>query len=214
MSELTDFCDTIRRWLDDEDEYTDAIVTEWVRDAEERMNNELRTNEQVVREYATFDDNCAELPPNWLEHIYVRLKGGKPFTYATPDEYWNFVDPGPVPQSTSGEVYTPVEDQRYTTIGRTLFVWPPIDPAALTQVEIAYYRMIEPLGDTRDAVFDRYPSIYRNCTLTAAAPYLIEDERLQTWGELATAGITKANEAARKARWSGSPIVARKRSFG
>ena len=198
MSALTDFCATIRRWLDDEDEYSDDIVTEWIRDAEERMNNELRSNEQVVREYATFDDNCAELPPNWLEHIYVRLKGGKPFHYCTPDEYW--VLDG--------------EQQRYTTIGRTLFVWPPIDPDALTQVEIAYFRSITPIGDTQDAVFDRYPSIYRNCTLTAAAPYLIEDERLTTWAGLATTGIQKANEAARKARWSGSPLLARQRGFG
>lgn len=217
MTALTDYIAVIRRWIDDEDEYSDEVITEWIRDAEERMNNELRSNEQVVREYATFDDNCAELPPNWLEHIYVRLKGGRPFTYCTPDEYWTFVSPDPAvrPDPSSGEVYPwPGQVQRYTTIGKTLYVWPPIDPAALTQVEIAYYRMIAPMGDTADPIIERFPSIYRNCTLTAAAPYLIEDERIQTWAGLATSGITKANEAAKKARWSGSPIVARKASFG
>lgn len=217
MSDLTDFIATIKRWIDDEDEYSDEVVTEWIRDAEERLNNELRTNEQVVRNYATFDDNCAELPPDWLEHIYVRLKGGTPFHYCTPDEYWTFARPSPgvAPDLSSGEVYPwPGEDMRYTTIGLTLFVWPPIDPEALTQVEIAYYRKIIPIGATHDPVFDRYPSIYRNCTLTAAAPYLVEDERIQTWAGLATAGITKANEQAKKARWSGSPLLAKKRSFG
>ena len=202
MSDLTDFCATIRRWIDDEDEYDDATITEWVRDAEERMNNELRSNEQVIRNYATFDDNCAVLPPDWLEHIYVRMKGGTPFHYCTPDEYWE------LPPASE------LQDQRYTTIGLTLFVWPPIDPEALTQVEIAYYRKIVPLDATHDPVLDRYPSIYRNCTLCAAAPYLVEDDRLNTWAGLATAGITKANEAAKKARWSGSPLLARKRSFG
>jgi hypothetical protein len=201
MSDLTDFLPTSSDGRD-EDEYSDEVVTEWIRDGEERLNNELRVNEMIVREYATFDDNCAVLPADWLEHIYVRLKGGKPFHFCTPDEYWELP-----PASESLE-------QRYTTIGLTLFIWPPVDPDALTQVEIAYFRKITPIGDTRDAVFDRFPSIYRNVTLTAAAPYLIEDERLQTWAGLATAGITKANDAAHKARWSGSPLLARKRSFG
>lgn len=217
MTALTDYCAVIRRWIDDEDEYDDATITEWIRDAEERLNNELRSGEQVVREYATFDDNCAELPPNWLEHIYVRLKGGRPFTYCTPDEYWGFVSPDPAMQADPYGVSPyppPGQGQRYTTIGRTLFVWPPIDPNLLTQVEIAYYRMIAPMDATADPILDRYPSIYRNCTLAAAAPYLIEDDRIQTWSGLAKDGIAKANEAARMARWSGSPIVARKRSFG
>ena len=218
MSYLTDFIHRIRVWIDDED-IDDATVTEWVRDAEERMNNELRTVEQVRRDYATFDDDCAVLPPDWQEHIYVRLKGGVPFDYITPHDYWekrkSVSGHVTLPDPHGGEVYPwPGKKQLYTNIGQTLFVWPPIDPEALTQVEIAYFRQIIPLGDVKDAVFDRYPAIYRNCTLSAAAPFLIEDERLQTFAALATAGIEKANDATKAGRWSGSPLPPRIRGFG
>jgi hypothetical protein len=220
MSYLTDYIVQVKRWIDDEDEYDNTVVTGWIRDAEERMNNELRCTEQIVREYATFDDNCALLPPDWLEHIYIRPQGGSPLDYISPHDYW---DLGPAarytpsnPPNTSGEVwpYPHGAQAAYTTIGQTLYVWPPIDPTASTKIEVCYFRKIVPLGDTYDPIMDRYPTIYRNCVLSSAAPYMIEDERLQTWASLATAGIQKANEAAIAARWSGSPIAPRIRGFG
>jgi hypothetical protein len=102
----------------------------------------------------------------------------------------------------------------YTIIGYTLYVWPSIDPNAQTKVEVAYYRTLVPLGVDADPVFYRYPSIYRACTLSAGAPYLIEDERLQVWASLATAGIEKANARSKKSRFSGSPIAPQIRGFG
>jgi hypothetical protein len=216
MTALTDYCARIRAWIDDEDP-SDATVTEWIRDAEERMNNELRSTEQVQRVSATFDDDCAPLPLDWLELIYVRLKGGPPFSYITPQEYWAYDHANsrltlvPDPQ----EIYpTRRGHYVYTIIGNTLFVKPSIDPNALTQVEICYYRMVAPLGTSADVVLARYPSIYRNCTLAASAPYLVEDERLQTWAALATAGLKQANDASRIARWSGGPLTPVVRSFG
>jgi hypothetical protein len=218
MSYLTDYCATIRRWIDDEGEYSDTVVTEWIRDGEERMNNELRSVEQISREYATFDDNCSPLPPDWLEMIYVRPQGGTPLDYITPHDYWG-ERPAPsfvtVPVNT-GEVLPFPYGRKglYTIIGQTLFVWPTIDPNAMTKIEVTYFRKLVPLGDKKDVVFDRYPALYRNCVLTAAAPYAFEDERTQTFAALATAGIEKTNNAAMSGRWSGSPIAPRIRGFG
>ena len=159
------------------------------------------------------------LPPDWLEHMYVRIKGGIPFDYITPHDYWDHrkshLGSTMIADPTGGEVYPwPGKKQLYTTIGQTLFVWPSIDPEALTQIEMAYFRKILPLGDKKDVVMDRYPSIYRNCTLSAGAPYLIEDERLQVFASLATAGIETANDATKAGRWSGSPLPPRIRGFG
>jgi hypothetical protein len=215
MSVLTDYCAKVRRWIDDEDP-DDATVTEWIRDGEERLNNELRVSELLVRDYATFDDDCAQLPLNWVEFEYVRLKGGLPLDFITNHDYWELKRTplyGPQPDPTGGEVWSN-RKQHYTTIGNTLFVWPPIDPNNLTQIEICYYRKVVPLGDTSDPAMERYPSIFRNCVLSASAPYLMEDERLQVWASLATAGIAKANDAAKIGRFSGSPIAPKIRGFG
>lgn len=218
MTALTDFCQIVRDWIDDTDP-SDALIQTWVRDAEERLNNELRCDLQMVRTTATMDDNCVVYPPDWLEVVYVKLVGGMPFTYITPDAYWRegaepqrtlmVNDPGSMPAYPS-----PGGTMVYTTFGRTLFVLPNIDPAALTKIEVGYFRTIAPMGDTADPIYARYPSIYRNCTLAAGAPYLVEDERLSTWAALATAGIAKANDAAKAGRWSGSPITPRIKGFG
>lgn len=217
MSALSDFCNEIRDWIDDTDP-TDAMITTWIRDAEERLNNELRTNEQIVRTYATFDDDCSTLPDDWLEFLYVRYKGGRPFDFITNHDYWQLKTERAYGTSfepnTSGEVYPSIGKALYTIIGRTLFVWPPINPDALTQIETAYYRKVQPLGPLQDPLQARYPAIYRYCTLAAGAPYLVEDERLSTFASLATAGIQKANDAAKMGRHSGSPIAPRIRGFG
>lgn len=215
MTTLPEYCTKIRRWIDD-DEPTDDVITEWVRDAEERINNELRTTEQVVRDQATMDDNCIILPENWIETLYVRLPGGKPFNFVTNDSYWKLTPPVTLVQVDPGVAasYPGLRRTHYTQIGNTLFVWPPIDPEALTKVELAYYRKVKPLDIDSDPLMVRYPSIYRNCTLAAGAPYLIEDERLSTWISMATASIQKANDRSKLARHSGSPIAPMIRSFG
>lgn len=211
MSALLDYMPIVRAWVDDMNP-SDALIESWIRIAEERLNNELRTLEQVTRFYATFSDNCASYPADWLENIYVKVKGGKPFLYVTPHAYWNLnAEPQPTLQvvdPTGASPYPGIIGQMvYTTIGRTLFLLPNINPELLTNIEIGYFRAIDPLDEFADPVMTRYPSIYLNCTLAAAAPYLVEDERLSTFAALATAGIAKANDAAQNARWSGSPLT-------
>ncbi len=218
MSALTDYYATIRSWVDDANP-PDALIDSWIRIAEERINNELRVNEMIDRDYTTMEDNCVVMPPEWLEVIYVRAKGGTVFRYVTPDSYWqlqatpqvtlqvqdpNSANPWPPPGS----------KQVYTIIGRTLFVLPNINPDLLTQIEAGIYRRIQPMGDTVDPVVAAYPSIMLNCTLAASSTYLIEDERLSTFATLATAGIAKANDQAKAGRWSGSPLTPVVRGFG
>jgi hypothetical protein len=216
MTVLSDFIASVKEWIDDLDP-SDGLVTQWVRLAETRMNDELRTDEQVARVSATFDDNCAVLPADWLETLYVRPAGGRPFGFISNRDYFNLI-PAPMPfqaaPPVSDTVYPWSRKGHFTNIGRTIFVWPPIDPLALTQFEIAYYQRIPPLDNVQTPVFVRYPSIYLNCTLAAAAPYLIEDERLNVFSALATAQIKTANDAATAARFSGSPLSPAIRGFG
>jgi hypothetical protein len=165
------------------------------------MNNELRVDEMIVREYATFDDNCALLPEDWLKTLYVRPQGGNAYTFISNKAYFDGLADPSVPG-------------RYTNVGRTLFVWPPVDPEALLKIEVAYYAKVPPLGEIETAIKQRYPGLYLHATLAAGAPYLVEDERLSTFSALATAAIKMANDQAIAARFSGSPIRGSRRSFG
>jgi hypothetical protein len=202
MTALSDFATTVRAWVDDLNP-SDTLIASWVRIAEERMNNELRVDEMIAREYASFDDNCTVLPENWLKTLYVKPQGGSAYTFISNHAYFG------------GELTDCVLGSgRYTNVGRTLFIWPPVDPEIMRNVEIAYYQKVEPLGEFTTPIILRYPGVYLNCTLAAGAPYLIEDERLNTFSALATAGIKMANEQAIHARFSGSPIRGSRRSFG
>lgn len=199
MPTLTEFCSTVRSWVDDLNP-SDTLVTSWVRIAEERMNNELRVDEMIVRTIATFSDDCVVLPDNWLKTIYVKPVAEPAYTFVSNKAYFDGL---------------PDDTGRYTNVGRSIFVWPPIDPDALTQIEIGYYAKVPPLGDTTNPIIDRFPGLYLNCTLAAGQPYLIEDERLATFSSLATAAIQMANNQAIAARFSGSPITSvQRRSFG
>lgn len=198
MTALSDFVATVKSWIDDFNP-SDALVTSWVRIAEERMNNELRVDEMIVRASATFDDNCSVLPDDWLKTLYVMPQGCAPYRFVSNVAYFDEA-------SESARIYT--------NVGRTLFVWPPVDPEALTKFDVGYYAKVPPLGNEPNAIMTRYPSVYLNCTLAAGAPYLIEDDRLQTFAALATAGIKMANDQAIAARFSGSPLTHKRRSFG
>lgn len=215
MTALTDFIGIIKGYIDDTNP-SDALVTAWVRVAEQRFNDELRVDEMIVRTYATFDDNCCVLPNDWLKTLYVKPKGARrTLTYVSNKDYFD-IDPAPTlvqPDPTSPPMWPAHRGGYYTNIGRTMFVWPPIHPDAATKIELAYYAKVPPLSET-NAVFDRFPGLYINATLAAATTYLIEDDRLQVFAALATAQIKTANDQATAARFSGSPITPAIRSFG
>jgi hypothetical protein len=200
MSALSDFVTTVKAWVDDLNP-SDPLVESWVRIAEQRMNDELRVDEMIVREYATFDDNCAVLPPDWLKTIYVKPEGCTAYTFVSNKTYFDGLSATQAPGV-------------YTNVGRTLFIWPAIDPEALTKIEVAYYARVTPLTDVITPVMSRFPGLYLNCTLSAGQPYLVEDERLATFAALATAQIKTANDQAIAARFSGSPLTSKRRSFG
>ncbi|MET0167519.1 MAG: hypothetical protein ABW318_21285 [Vicinamibacterales bacterium] len=216
MTALGDFILSVKEWVDDADP-SDVLVTQWVRLGETRMNNELRTDVQVVRQYATFDDNCAVLPDDWLKTVYVRPQGGRPLNFVSNDTYWKMTPQTPPYMEASPSSDPPYPYGKmgyYTHVGRTVFIWPPINPNDLTKIEVAYYAMVPPLAQDATPVFVRYPDIYLNCTLAAAQPYLVEDDRLNTFAALATAGIKMANDASMLGRFSGSPMLPAIRGFG
>lgn len=214
MSDLTDFFNTIRSWIDRQDA-SDALITSWLRIAEERMNNDLRTDFMISRQSANFLDNCDPLPVDWLETIYVRYvlmtdsqfppqANGLPLEVVSIDEYWKR-------QDKNNPNYN---NPYYTHIGRLLFVGPPVDTTNGTQFEVGYYAMVPPWTDTAPLLYNRSPSLYLYLTLQASAPWLMEDDRAVAWGQVATGVLNDLNTAHKQAKYSGSPMKLRIRSFG
>jgi hypothetical protein len=76
--------------------------------------------------------------------------------------------------------------------------------------------MVPPLPSQLEAppLFTRAPKLYTYGTLSQAATYLVEDQRLMVWDGTVTALIKAMNDNARTERVVSSPILMQVRSFG
>jgi hypothetical protein len=113
----------------------------------------------------------------------------------------------------------PIATNSYTLLGNVLHVHPTVAGAGVadpTEVELTYFAMVPPLPDTARpaAALLRAPKLYTYGTLSQAATYLVEDQRLMVWDGTVTALIKAMNDNARTERVVSSPILMQVRSFG
>ena len=73
--------------------------------------------------------------------------------------------------------------------------------------------LAEPDTDTT-AVLTRYPAIYVWGCLLQSAPFLRDDSRLQSWGQLYSNAVNGANAEHERSRSAGSRLVARYKRLG
>ena len=86
-------------------------------------------------------------------------------------------------------------------------------PADDIEIEMVYYGKIPALTsiNTTNWLLTRAPDIYLYGALTHAAPFLKNDARLQTFGQIYLARVDSIQEEAQKSMHSGSPLIARTR---
>lgn len=77
----------------------------------------------------------------------------------------------------------------YSVVGEELEVWPVADQAYTA--ELTYIARVSALSDAAPTnwILAAYPDAYLYGALTASAPYLKDDSRVQVWGTLFTAAI-------------------------
>jgi hypothetical protein len=233
---LTNFVATLRGWVNIQNKarLPDAVITSWVRMAEERINEELRVAEMVTVSQGTFTANGEALPDDFLELNYIKSVGDAflSYKYCTPEEYFRQVNrPTTVPAYTVPSDYSnalgpnDMQPRMYTIIGNALYISPAADTNTGTQVEIGYMARLSPLNDdvvnadntisyNGNWAYDRYTRLYTFAALALSAPYLVEDERYVTWETEATRLITLMNNRYRTTRMGKGPLRTNFRSFG
>ena len=114
-------------------DWSPVLVTSFVRNAEEKLNAELRIDRMIQTNDALIASRCAPLPDNWLEMDFVRLawtadyypSGFAPIAYKPREEFFSTKD-----QDAIGA---------YTIEGRQLFIGGPPDSTEGQTVRIDYY---------------------------------------------------------------------------
>lgn len=208
---LTDKCNQIRGWLNLGSEvYPDAVVTEWIRMAEEYLSTALRVKHMIAIDTLTITDKRVAMPLDWQEVRLVRtLPDGGVLRYNTPDDFYN----PEFPQEPSNTF--PGQKRRYTIIGNFLIPGG-MDSVGGTEVEMAYYQDLPPLTNDADSWANKYATtVYTLKILHIASMYAIEDERGPIWDSEVTRLVNGMNARHQQDRASGSALQpVRRKTFG
>lgn len=194
LSNYTELQEAIADYLDDD--LTDQIK-DFIRLAEARHRREIRIREMVKREALTVNARYVDYPTGFLEARNLRLLTN--------------------PMTVLSEVSVhEMNRRRQETTGKPTFVTfhEQIEfdsaPDQTYNGEIIFYKAVDRLSDSvaTNDILDIAPDAYLYASLLASAPFLLNDERVQLWGQLYAQARDSLNETAKASRRTG-PLVSR-----
>lgn len=207
----------ITDWLDDSE--LSGHVDSFIDLAEARHKREIRIREMQVRESLTLSEGSdadtdrylalSGLSATFLDLKSLRLK---------------------IPTTASGRAYYPPLEELADNEMMDVSVKDGRRPGAFKvwaeeiefdsmadqayTVELFFYKEMEALSDATasNALLARAPDAYLYAALSATAPFLVDDPRLQTWEALYAAVRDSLNQTERESR-RGGPLVSRVRGL-
>lgn len=186
VTDYTELKASIADWLD-RDDLTNQIP-DFITFAEKQMQRQVRHYKMVERSSGALDSQYSAVPADWLETIRFGISSGDTFTLSLT----TLSDLMTRRQNTQNSVGRP---QYYAHVGETFELFP--TPDATYTMELVYYQEIPALSasQTTNWLLTDAPDAYVYGALTQAAPFLGEDERVQTWAQLYANAITSLNAA-------------------
>jgi hypothetical protein len=208
MTDFSDFKTQIAEWANRQD-WSDALVTSFVRMAESKLNQELRVALMIEFDDGIITARSAPLPDDWLAMDLVRVAnsngadGFLPARYKARDEFFNQRDD-------HTWMY-------YTIVGATMFFGGTPDPVDGTEYKRAYYAEVPVFSDDQPSwVYTKYPQLYLFAALMHADLHAVgEENQAANMKQMAEDMIQKLNAAHLGSKASGSRVtMPRRRSFG
>ena len=208
MTDYSNFKAQIAEWANRQD-WSDALVTSFIRMAEQKLNESLRIGLMVKSSAANILDRCATLPCDWLASELVTFQsqnapsGWAPIRYKANDEFFNLTD-----KNAYGY---------YTVVGRTMTFGGTPDALYGLQYTIAYYAELPVFADDCDSwVYTKYPSLYLAAAMIHANLHAVgEEDKAAALATQVDATVNRLNNAWLVAKASGSRVTrTRTRSFG
>lgn len=179
----------------------EQFADQMVQFVETDLNTRLRTREMIVRATTTNDDEYVRLPIDFLEAINLQIVGGKsPLRYVTLDQ----ADTIKHEKSYSDVAF-------YSLMNGAIELVPA--PANDVEIEMVYYGKIPALTLSAETnwLLTKAPDVYLYGALTHAAPFMKNDARVATFGQVYLARVQSLLDESQTTLHSGSPLVARTR---
>ena len=183
-----------------------SIIPSFITLAEAKFNRKLRIRQMIKRATATIDTQYFAYPSDWLQAKEFQLNTSPVVRLEFVTEFYG----DELKENRYISIGKPVY---YTIIGTQIEVIPA--PDTTYTGELTYYAKITALSDSNTSNFllTYAPDLYLYGALMEASPYLKDDERLNTWGQLYANSLSDIEIADQRASVSSTPVV-RARSLG
>jgi hypothetical protein len=171
------------------------------------VSRKLRVRQMVTRSDANITSEYTALPSDFRALQTLQLISTdptRPLQFATISEL----------QNQKRLHFTTAKPVYYGIVGNTIQVVPA--PDQTYGAEIVYWAALPALSvtNTTNWLLTEHPDLYLYGTLLQAAPYLVNDDRIATWGQIVGSIIEDLNVADEKASKSGNPLRARIKPYG
>ena len=208
MTDFSDFCAQIAEFSNRQD-WSQQLVTSFVRMAEQKFNSELRIDRQIQFDEALIASRCAPLPDDCLQLELVRI--------ANPNVPDGFI---PLRYKSRDEFFTTVDNWSYgfySIQGRQIYIGGTPDTVNGQTVKLTYYGEVPAFSDTQESyIYTKYPSLYLSAAMMFSFLHAVgEESQAAAAKQLTEDQIQKLNANHATSRASGSRVTrSRVRSFG
>ena len=194
----------VRDWIG-ADDYTEAQIGQFLDLAQERLNTDLMSFPMEKLFHRTILAPDYQQPidlvttiPDFGKVRLVSVQGVGALDVAALNEY---VDKA---QDLTNSEITP---QIYNIDAQKLYIWP--WPAEGKTVDIHYYENVPALSNllNSNTFSTAHPDLLLYASALEAAPYMVEDERVQVWESKYTTGVLSANANSVKIKMGSTPLM-------
>jgi len=204
LTTYTELKASVADWINRDDLTT--VIPDFISLAEAQIERTLRTTQMIVRATASIDGEYSAVPADFLETRTVKLNTNpiQPLQFETVDSL----------DSLRTQYTAPGRPQYFGIVGTQIRVVPV--PDSTYTAELIYYGKLTKLSSSNATnwLLTSSPDIYLYGALLQGAPYLQNDERIQTWATLYERGLNDLKIADDRGSTSGGALLARTNTFG
>jgi len=178
-----------------------SVIPDFIRLAEDRLRRDLRIRQmlKVATATTTTGDSTVSIPSDFLAMKDLHLNTN-PVRTLTFQNTSNFFELNNIDAISKGYPRT------YTLLGSE-FKFAPVPDSTYT-LEMVYYYKPDYLSDsnTSNLFLANCPDLLLYGALSEAEPYLMNDERLQTWAAMYDRGLASLRASDEDAEYPASPM--------
>ena len=199
LSTYSELQTAVGSWLNRSD--LTSNIPDFIKLAEASFNRVLRTRNQIKRATSTVSTQFVTQPTDLLELYNIQIN-------SDPIRRLEQVSLTKIDELKEGNSNTG-KPLYFSITGADFELYP--SPDTSYTLELVYYSTIASLSDTNTSNFllTNHPDIYLYGTLVQAEPYLMNDERIGTWGALLGKAIEELRVSDERSQTESGTLVMR-----